>query len=292
MMMINLMRSMSSFASVKAKFRRWQYLLLAFLTSLSLVIGSSTIAQAVSWQDLLRGGIQVIQGVQLSRLSVKEEVEIGQQINKNLWETEFKRYENANVNSYVNRIGQRLVPYNNRSQLPYTFQVVDSNDVNAFATMGGFVYVTTGLMKTATNEAELAGVIGHEIGHIEGKHLIKQISRSALQQGVLTAAGARIERSQVVRLGLDLAVNLRNSREDERDADDRGLRIMGSAGYAQSAMASFMRKLQGGNNLEFLSTHPSSSSRVQDLERGIDPTKTGTDGLDPATYRSEIQPLL
>ena len=286
------MRSMSSFASVKAKFRRWQYLLLAFLTSLSLVIGSSTIAQAVSWQDLLRGGIQVIQGVQLSRLSVKEEVEIGQQINKNLWETEFKRYENANVNSYVNRIGQRLVPYNNRSQLPYTFQVVDSNDVNAFATMGGFVYVTTGLMKTATNEAELAGVIGHEIGHIEGKHLIKQISRSALQQGVLTAAGARIERSQVVRLGLDLAVNLRNSREDERDADDRGLRIMGSAGYAQSAMASFMRKLQGGNNLEFLSTHPSSSSRVQDLERGIDPTKTGTDGLDPATYRSEIQPLL
>ena len=291
-MMINLMRSMASFASVKAKFRRWQYLLLAFLTSLSLVIGSSTIAQAVSWQDLLRGGIQVIQGVQLSRLSVKEEVEIGQQINKNLWETEFKRYENANVNSYVNRIGQRLVPYNNRSQLPYTFQVVDSNDVNAFATMGGFVYVTTGLMKTATNEAELAGVIGHEIGHIEGKHLIKQISRSALQQGVLTAAGARIERSQVVRLGLDLAVNLRNSREDERDADDRGLRIMGSAGYAQSAMASFMRKLQGGNNLEFLSTHPSSSSRVQDLERGIDPTKTGTDGLDPATYRSEIQPLL
>jgi len=291
-MMINLMRSMASFASVKAKFRRWQYLLLAFLTSLSLVIGSSTIAQAVSWQDLLRGGIQVIQGVQLSRLSVKEEVEIGQQINKNLWETEFKRYENASVNNYVNRIGQRLVPYNNRSQLPYTFQVVDSNDVNAFATMGGFVYVTTGLMKTATNEAELAGVIGHEIGHIEGKHLIKQISRSALQQGVLTAAGARIERSQVVRLGLDLAVNLRNSREDERDADDRGLRIMGSAGYAQSAMASFMRKLQGGNNLEFLSTHPSSSSRVQDLERGIDPTKTGTDGLDPATYRSEIQPLL
>lgn len=286
------MRSMASFASVKAKFRRWQYLLLAFLTSLSLVIGSSTIAQAVSWQDLLRGGIQVIQGVQLSRLSVKEEVEIGQQINKNLWETEFKRYENASVNNYVNRIGQRLVPYNNRSQLPYTFQVVDSNDVNAFATMGGFVYVTTGLMKTATNEAELAGVIGHEIGHIEGKHLIKQISRSALQQGVLTAAGGRIERSQVLRLGLDLAVNLPNSREDERDADDRGLRIMGSAGYAQSAMASFMRKLQSGNNLQFLSTHPSSSSRVQDLERGIDPTKTGTDGLDPATYRSEIQPLL
>lgn len=283
---------MASFASVKAKFRRWQYLLLAFLTSLSLVIGSSTIAQAVSWQDLLRGGIQVIQGVQLSRLSVKEEVEIGQQINKNLWETEFKRYENASVNNYVNRIGQRLVPYNNRSQLPYTFQVVDSNDVNAFATMGGFVYVTTGLMKTATNEAELAGVIGHEIGHIEGKHLIKQISRSALQQGVLTAAGGRIERSQVLRLGLDLAVNLPNSREDERDADDRGLRIMGSAGYAQSAMASFMRKLQSGNNLQFLSTHPSSSSRVQDLERGIDPTKTGTDGLDPATYRSEIQPLL
>jgi predicted Zn-dependent protease len=278
--------------SLQAKFRRWQYLLLAFLTSFSLVLGSTTIAQAISWQDLLRGGIQVIQGVQLSRLSAQQEVEIGQQINKNLWETEFKRYENARVNDYVNRIGQRLVPYNNRSQLPYTFQVVDSNEVNAFATMGGFVYITTGLMKTATNEAELAGVIGHEMGHIEGKHLIKQISRAAWQQGLLTASGARIERSQVLRLGLDLALNLPHSREDERDADDRGLRIMGSAGYAQSAMASFMRKLQSGNNLQFLSTHPSTSSRVQDLERGIDPTKTGTDGLDPVSYRSEIQPLL
>ncbi|MFZ4666804.1 MAG: M48 family metallopeptidase [Prochlorotrichaceae cyanobacterium] len=288
--------SMSPLTSVKtslqAKFRRWQYLLLAFLTSFSLVLGSTTIAQAISWQDLLRGGIQVIQGVQLSRLSAQQEVEIGQQINKNLWETEFKRYENARVNDYVNRIGQRLVPYNNRSQLPYTFQVVDSNEVNAFATMGGFVYITTGLMKTATNEAELAGVIGHEMGHIEGKHLIKQISRAAWQQGLLTASGARIERSQVLRLGLDLALNLPHSREDERDADDRGLRIMGSAGYAQSAMASFMRKLQSGNNLQFLSTHPSTSSRVQDLERGIDPTKTGTDGLDPVSYRSEIQPLL
>jgi predicted Zn-dependent protease len=278
--------------SLQAKFRRWQYLLLAFLTSFSLVLGSTTIAQAISWQDLLRGGIQVIQGVQLSRLSAQQEVEIGQQINKNLWETEFKRYENARVNDYINRIGQRLVPYNNRSQLPYTFQVVDSNEVNAFATMGGFVYITTGLMKTATNEAELAGVIGHEMGHIEGKHLIKQISRAAWQQGLLTASGARIERSQVLRLGLDLALNLPHSREDERDADDRGLRIMGSAGYAQSAMASFMRKLQSGNNLQFLSTHPSTSSRVQDLERGIDPTKTGTDGLDPVSYRSEIQPLL
>ena len=269
---------------------RWKYLFLGMVTSLGLIFGSPALTQAISWQDLLRGGIQVIQGVQLSRMSTQQEVEIGRQINQNLLEQEFKRYDNPSINNYINRIGQRLVPHSSRSDLPYTFQVVESNDVNAFATMGGFVYVTTGLMKTAANEAELAGVMGHEIGHVEGKHLIKQISRAAWQEGLLTAAG--VERSQVLRLGLDLALRRPNSREDERDADNRGLRMLGNAGYAQSAMVSFMQKLESANAPpQFLSTHPSTTSRVRDLQASIDPAKANGDGLDSVSYQTQTQML-
>jgi len=227
-------------------------------------------------------------------MSDGQEVQIGQQINNNLLSTEFKRYDNQTIQNYVNTVGQRLVPNSQRSTLPYTFQVIESDQINAFATMGGFVYITTGLLKTASNEAEVAGVLGHEIGHIEGKHLIKQISQAAWQQGLLTAAG--VDRSQVVQLGLELAVRRPHSRDDERDADQRGLRIMGNSGYAQSAMVSFMRKLESGRNPpQFLSTHPSPSNRVRDLESSITPNQPSipglSNGLDEVAYRSQIQTL-
>lgn len=270
---------------------RWKYFILSALTSLGLILGTQIPSEALSWRDLLRGGVQVLQGVQLSRMSDGQEVQIGQQINDNLMSTDFKRYNNQIIQNYVNAVGQRLVPNSQRSTLPYTFQVVESDQVNAFATMGGFVYVTTGLMKTASNEAELAGVIGHEIGHIEGKHLIKQISQAAWQQGLLTAAG--VERSQVVQLGLELALRRPHSREDERDADQRGLRMLGASGYAQSAMVSFMRKLESGNTPpQFLSTHPSPRNRVQELESSINPAQQNSEGLDELAYRSQIQTLL
>jgi beta-barrel assembly-enhancing protease len=274
--------------------RRWKYLLLSAVTSLGLILGTQIPSEALSWRDLFRGGVQVLQGVQLSRMSDGQEVQIGQQINNNLLSTEFKRYDNQTIQNYVNTVGQRLVPNSQRSTLPYTFQVIESDQINAFATMGGFVYITTGLLKTASNEAEVAGVLGHEIGHIEGKHLIKQISQAAWQQGLLTAAG--VDRSQVVQLGLELAVRRPHSRDDERDADQRGLRIMGNSGYAQSAMVSFMRKLESGRNPpQFLSTHPSPSNRVRDLESSItpnQPTLPGlSNGLDEVAYRSQIQTL-
>lgn len=270
--------------------QRWPQRLLALSLILGMPMAIAPPSQALSWQDLLRGGVQVLQGVQLSRLSPAQEVELGQQLNQNLLTSEFQRYENPDIQTYVNQIGQRLVPHSNRPDLPYTFQVVASDQVNAFATMGGFVYVTTELMKTADNEAELASVIGHEIGHIEAKHLIKQISQAAWQQGLLTAAG--VDRSQVLQLGVELALNRPHSREDERDADMRGLRMLGNAGYAQSAMPSFMQKLASGNSPpQFLSTHPAASSRVRDLDRAIDPNRRTGDGLDAASYRSRIQAL-
>lgn len=265
---------------------RWIYGFLALFTAASLIF-SSTPAQAWGWRNILRGGVQVLQGIQISNMSDAQEMEVGAEINRNLMSTEFKRFKNDQIQGYVNAVGQRLVPHSIRPGLTYTFQVIDSEQINAFATMGGYVYVTTGLMALASNEAELAGVIGHEIGHIEGKHLINQIREAAFQRGILTAAG--LDRSTIAQLGVELALRRPNSRRDERDSDHRGLRMLGAAGYGQVAMASFMQKLasQGGSPPQFLSTHPSSSSRVADIERGIDPNLRQGDGLDPNAYRQQ-----
>lgn len=272
--------------------RRLAYGAIALLLTLGLSVGQAPIASALSWLDILRGGVRVFQGVQLSNMSERQEMDLGKQINDELTKKEFKLYTEPTINAYVNRIGQRVIQQSQRSTLTYTFQVVDDKQVNAFATLGGYVYLTTGLLRTAENEAEVAGVLGHEAGHIEGKHLIAQMSRAALQQGLMTAAG--LDRNRAVQLGVELGVRRPRSRDNEFDADNRGLRMMGAVGYAQNAMVSFMEKLLkvGGQVPTFLSTHPATQDRIRELQKRVDATKVTGDGLDTNGYRQQIQPLL
>jgi predicted Zn-dependent protease len=235
---------------------------------------------------------QGAQILQLSNLSDRQEVELGKQINEQLSNGEVRYYRNAEINRYVQEIGRRLAANSDRPNLPYTFQVVDDKSVNAFATAGGFIYVNTGLLETAENEAELASVIAHEIGHVGGKHLVKQMRQRALASGVATAAG--LDRNQAVAIGVDLALNRPRSRQDEFDADKRGLRTLARAGYAQSGMVSFMQKLlKKGSVPTFLSTHPATGDRITNLKRAIKAQpSSGNYGLDNAAYRANIRPLL
>ncbi|NJN31436.1 MAG: M48 family metalloprotease [Synechococcales cyanobacterium RM1_1_8] len=260
--------------------------------STGLAIGGATSADAFSWRDLLRGGIQIVQGVQLSNLSPEQEMSLGADINKQLLQRDLKLYRgDPGLVAYVDQIGQRLAQQSDRPELTYKFQVVEDDQINAYATLGGYVYVTTGLMKLAANEAELAGVIGHEIGHIEGKHLISQMSREAWRGGLMSAAG--VDRNRAVQIGMELAVRRPRSRENEYDADLRGLRIMREATYAESAMVSFMGKLaqKGGAPPTFLSTHPHGKDRVLALQRNLNPTVSGNTGLDEAYYSQQIRAL-
>lgn len=269
---------------------RLPYALLSFLVAFGLIANSPRPSQAVPWFDLIRQGAQVIQ---LSNVSDKEEIQLGQQINQQMVGREFQLYRNQSVNDFVNRVGDRLAENSDRPNLPYKFQVVESDSVNAFATAGGYVYVTTQLLKTADNEAELASVIGHEIGHISRRHLIKQMRSTAIAGSVATAAG--VDRNQAVQIGVELALRRPNSRQDEYEADTTGLTTLGRAGYAQSAMVSFMQKLlkQGSSAPSFLSTHPATKSRINRLKQAIDPQKGDIGGgLDTATYRANIRPLL
>ncbi|MBK1987183.1 M48 family metalloprotease [Sphaerospermopsis aphanizomenoides BCCUSP55] len=268
--------------------RRWFYPLISLTVALSLCLSTSLPGRAIDLLPLLFQGAQILQ---LSNMSDRQEVELGKQMNDELRQ-EVRISRNQQLTSYVEQIGRRLATNSDRPNIPYTFQVVEDDSVNAFATLGGFLYVNTGLIKTADNEAELASVIGHEMGHVEGKHLLKQMRQRAIASGVATAAG--LDRNKAVGIGVDLALNRPRSRQDEYDADTRGLRTLTRAGYSPSAMVSFMKKLQGKSSIPtFLSTHPGASDRVKALQRQIDlqPSKSNF-GLDNAAYRANIRAFL
>jgi len=272
--------------------RRLFYPLLSLLVALGLCLGSTQSAPAFSWFDLLRPAIQAIQ---LSNMSDKQEVALGEQINQQLVKEEVKLYRDRRVNAYVNQIGQQLARESSRpptKEYKCTFQVVDDDNINAFATMGGFVYVHTGLLKAADNEAQLASVLAHEIGHITERHAIKQMRQMAIALGVASAAG--LDNNTAVQIGVDLALHRPKSRQAEYEADRVGLQMLGSAGYAQSAMIDFMKKLLNGPSVPtVLSTHPGTPDRIQALSDNLNPAFADRgDGLNEADYKANIKPVL
>jgi predicted Zn-dependent protease len=272
------------------KKHHWLYSLLSLTVASTIVIADVGTTHAIPWSEILLRGVEVIQ---LSTISDRQEVRLGQQINQELINSgRVRLYNDRRLNGYLNQIGQRLVQVSDRPGIPYQFFLVDDDEANAFATMGGFVYVHTGLMKLADNEAELASVIAHEIGHIAAGHALNQMRDQALTQGLLTATG--LDEQQVVQLGVTLALDLPHSRGDEYEADRLGLAMLTRAGYAPGAMVDFMQKLQGqtGYVPSFLSTHPAAQERVQALAREI-PRQSAYvgDGLDNQAYRQRTRSL-
>lgn len=269
--------------------RRWLYSLMSFVLAVSLVVGIPQASQA-GWFDLILNGIQVIQ---LSNISDNQEVQIGKQINNQLVSSDIRLYRNPGINRYVSEIGQRLAQQSKRPDIPYTFQVVNDKSINAFATMGGFVYVNAGLIAAADNEAQLASVMAHEIGHISARHSIQQMRQAAIEQGVASAAG--LDRNTLVNIGVQVALQLPNSRKDEFQADQLGLQTLEKTGYAPSAMVAFMEKLlkTGGSVPTFLSSHPATQDRIKALEQAIDPATANQGiGLDKVAYKNKIRALL
>ncbi len=191
-------------------------------------------------------------------------------------------YDDPAVQAYVSGIGAALVAGSENAGTPFTFTVLDSPVVNAFALPGGYVYVTRGLMTLADNEAELAGVIGHEIGHVTARHGAQQHGRS-----VLVGVGAAVVGVLLGDRNLAQATSavgdlvLRSySREQEFEADSLGLRYLSRAGYQPAAMASFLGRLRDKSKLDaeilgagadpdefsLASTHPRTIDRVKEAE--------------------------
>ena len=250
-------------------FPRYYQWIKPFCIGLGITLGMGVATPASAGiLNLLPLVIEGSQYIQLSNVSPQQEVKLGQEINQKLHQ-QYKFNTNPQENTYVNRIGKRVASVSDcADKFPFHFYIVDNPSINAFSTTGGFVYVNTGLLKAIDNQSELAGVIGHEIGHICDNDLIHQMRQAALERGLTTAAG--VSDSTLVNLGTQLAVNLPNSRQDEFNADAKGQKYLERAGYNQYGLVDFLKKLlQQPSPPVFLSDHPGARERINVLNKKI-----------------------
>ncbi len=250
------------------KLRQSISLLLCFLLGLGTTIGigfsSPTKARAFPLNELLSPAVRLFR---LSNLSTKQKVALGEDIHQQV-RRNYTFESNSRTNAYIKGIGQRLVRNSECSQTPFNFYVVRNSSVDAFTTTGGYVYVHTGLINAADNEAQLASVVAHEIAHICNDDLIDKLKQVQLAQGVASLTG--LDNSKLAAVGYKLAVDLPNSRDAEFDADADGLRYLQRSGYDPRAMPAFLKKLLGSRSTPtFLSSHPGTRQRIAVLEKKI-----------------------
>ncbi|MEO8201269.1 MAG: M48 family metalloprotease [Gemmatimonadota bacterium] len=230
---------------------------------------------------------------ELSLVSESQEIAMGQQGAQDVAQS-IGLYNDQQAQTYVSGIGKRLAALTERPSLPWTFQVVDDPAVNAFALPGGYIFVTRGLMTSINTEAELASVVGHEIGHVTARHSVQQISRSQIAQiglGVGSILSSDVARfSGLASQGLGLLF-LKYGRDDETQADDLGFRYAMAGNYDVRQMLDLFRTLErvsvlgGGGVPQWLSTHPDpgnrlakTQSRLDTLSRSLANTTVNRDG--------------
>jgi len=206
---------------------------------------------------------------ELDLIPPSQEISMGRQEYKSVL-SQFDVYKYKDLNRYITRIGDELVPYVQDKNIKYTFTLLDSPDVNAFSTPGGYVYVTRGILAYLNNEAQLACVLGHEMGHINAHHVATLLTKQMIFNMGLAIAYAKSKRFRKFAPLVGIAGNLlflSFSRSDEYQADYLGVEYATLAGYDATQMAYFfdeLERIEVSENAvlpEFLSTHPSPPHR-------------------------------
>jgi beta-barrel assembly-enhancing protease len=214
------------------KLRRWLPAFLAIATSMTIVITQSNSAQALNLGQLIPRILpNLIETIQLASISPKQEMALGQEINAQLTKQQMPPLRDSNLSSYVSDLGRQIASRSKRQEVNYTFQVVDDNNINAAATMGGFVYINKGTIMAADNESQLASVIAHEIAHIEGRHTIEQAKNNSLAR--TGAAALKLDKNTLIGLASRFALDMPRSRRFEMNADTDGLRMLRESCYDQ-----------------------------------------------------------
>lgn len=210
-------------------------------------------------------------------MPAQQERQIGAQEHQKIVQ-QYGIYEDQGLQAYLQQVGQRVTQKTERPDVRYSFYLLDTPMVNAFALPGGYIYMTRGLMALANSEAELASVLAHETGHITARHSAERYSRGVvtlLGAAVLSTAIGDSNVSDALGLGTDLYMKS-YSRGQENEADMLGTRYLSRAGYDARAMADFLRNMQadgvlearlqgqdeGGGLADYMSTHPATQERV------------------------------
>jgi predicted Zn-dependent protease len=252
---------------------------------LTLAMVSSGLAQSSSNQhhkkrknsDVENIGTRDINKGSINFVSLDREIELGRGLARQV-EQDSRLLKDHIVTEYINRVGQNVVR-NSDARVPFTIKVIESDEINAFALPGGFFYVNSGLILAADDEAELAGVMAHEIAHVAARHGTKQESKGQL---VSFAALPLIFVAGPIGYGIQQAANLlvpitflSFSRGMEEEADYLGVQYLYKTGYDPSAMVRFFEKLQAqekakpGSMSKLFSTHPTTGDRIRKVEEAI-----------------------
>jgi predicted Zn-dependent protease len=247
-------------------------------------------------------------------LSRDEELKVGADAAPQFTQQFGGKVNNPRLQAYVTDLGKKLASGTELDfpSLPWEFTLLNSDVINAFALPGGKVFITRGLAAKLDNEAQMAGVLGHEIGHVTARHASQQAAKQMGIEGVLTAVGVAVgvagEGTKVAQYGqygvpaLQMGgqvLMLKFSRNDETQADELGMRYMTRAGYNPEAQKQVMEVLQretasAGRQPEILETHPYPEDRIKHIEQLLakDYANTGQLGFFPERYKSDFLDIL
>jgi predicted Zn-dependent protease len=241
---------------------------------------------------------------EVSLMSEAQEISIGQESDAQVRE-EMGVYDDPELQRYISDLGLRMAKMSERPNLPWRFTVVDDPAINAFAIPGGFIYVTRGILPFFADEAELAGVLGHEIGHVTARHSAQQYTRTVGGAIGLTALGIFVPAARPFGGLTEQALGvlfLKYGREDELQADELGVRYTSAGGWDPEAVPSVLATLgrldeaagdrDGVPN--WLSTHPEPLSRVKEVQAFVQQAKAVRTGFrrDPEALLSRIDGII
>lgn len=215
-------------------------------------------------------------------MSEQDELALGRETHEQILQ-QYSLYDDMELQAYVSEIGERLGQFSHRSELNYRFHVLDSTEVNAFALPGGYIYISRGLIAYMNSEAELAAVLGHEIGHVTARHSVRQHSATTATQvlGSLIAAGTGVQGADDLANIAGTALVRGYGREHELEADRLGAEYLARAGYDPEAMIQVVRILKNQELFErerareegreprtyhgLFATHPDNDTRLQQV---------------------------
>ena len=228
--------------------------------------------------NILKRGAEKAQKIQkaLEPMTVQEEQEVGREVSAKLIAA-FRRHPDEALNRYVNMVGESVAAHSERKDILYHFAVLDSDTINAFSAPGGYVFITRGALELCEDESELAGVLAHEVGHVDGKHVLKIVERDKAMRVGFDEAKAHAPGSRYLH-NLSKGILLKVVEQglapgDEFDADQRGVKYAHAAGYPADGIGRFLAKLdqateQGGKSF-WTRTHPPVKDRNARLQETI-----------------------
>lgn len=248
---------------------------LAVFGMLSVIVIPSTFADDKKKDPDEIGNRDVGKGVNF--YSIEKEIALGKQMAQEV-ERQARIVDDPVIAEYVNRVGQNLVR-NSDAKVPFTIKVIDSDEINAFALPGGFFFVNTGIVTHADNEAEMAGVMAHEIAHVAARHGTRNATKGQLvNYGTIPLIFLGGWAGYGIRQGVSLMIPmgfLQFSRANESEADLLGLEYMYKAGYDPEAFVDFFEKIQSlekkkpGTMSKLFSTHPPTDERIKNSQKNI-----------------------